>query len=209
MAFSVKAPRNIFPPKGGKSLDHSLAEDLLLAIAAELDAAGIVYHLEGGTLLGLVRDGHLLPWDKDLDISVAAVDIDRAYEALQGVTHAGWRLKRKCFKDSGELALKGTRIIKVEDRSGGMLRSGHDYLDIIAKAKVRDHVYWQVKDSIMRVCASYYDGFEEIAFRGVRLKVPVNYRDYLTEKYGNWHQVIREWDCARDEKCRLDTPHAA
>ena len=30
----------------------------------------INYFLEGGTLLGIVRDGDLLPWDHDVDISI-------------------------------------------------------------------------------------------------------------------------------------------
>ena len=31
---------------------------------------GIKYFLEGGTLLGIVRDGDLLPWDHEVDISI-------------------------------------------------------------------------------------------------------------------------------------------
>ena len=51
------------------------ARELLLRAVRVLDEAGIRYHLEGGTLLGLVRDGDLLPWDHDVDISVMAPPI--------------------------------------------------------------------------------------------------------------------------------------
>ena len=35
-----------------------------------LDAAGVPYWVCNGTLLGLVRDGRLIPWDIDLDIAL-------------------------------------------------------------------------------------------------------------------------------------------
>lgn len=43
---------------------------MLLQTCRLLDQHNIPYYLEGGTLLGIVRDGDLLPWDGDLDISI-------------------------------------------------------------------------------------------------------------------------------------------
>ena len=42
---------------------------------------GIQYWIQGGTLLGSVRNGDIIPFDDDIDICVHAVDIDRlSYE---------------------------------------------------------------------------------------------------------------------------------
>ena len=44
-----------------------------------LNGKDIPYHLEGGVLLGIVRDGDLLPWDNDTDLSINFED----YELLE------------------------------------------------------------------------------------------------------------------------------
>ncbi|NWV19830.1 FKRP protein, partial [Origma solitaria] len=37
-------------------------------VLAELDSAGVRYWLEGGSLLGAVRSGDIIPWDYDVDL---------------------------------------------------------------------------------------------------------------------------------------------
>jgi len=34
--------------------------------------------------------------------------------------------------------------------------------------------------------------------------VPNAYRDYLTEKYGDWSVPVKEWDCAVDERTLVE-----
>ncbi len=67
-------------------------KDLCHAVGGWLEDMGIVYWLEGGTLLGAVREnGTLLQWEDDVDISVA-LDNDRAWDALvAGVATRGAR----------------------------------------------------------------------------------------------------------------------
>jgi hypothetical protein len=47
-----------------------------LALLGDLERAGVEYRIDSGTLLGVVRDGRLLPNDEDVDIAVLA-DGDR------------------------------------------------------------------------------------------------------------------------------------
>lgn len=67
-------------------------KDLCHAVGGWLEDMGIVYWLEGGTLLGAVREnGTLLQWEDDVDISVV-LDDDRAWDALvDGVVTRGAR----------------------------------------------------------------------------------------------------------------------
>ena len=50
-------------------------EDLLIFGVDLLKKRKIHYWLDCGTLLGAVRDNKLLPWDKDLDISIIKEDV--------------------------------------------------------------------------------------------------------------------------------------
>ena len=52
----------------------------------------------------------------------------------------------------------------------------------------------------MRVDDKYYFGCDYISVKGDTFKVPKNYKDYLSEKYGDWSIPVKEWDCSSDEK---------
>jgi hypothetical protein len=69
-----------------------LIETLLVA----LDHRGVRAWLDSGSLLGVVRDGALPPWDKDLDLGVWREDAEAVREVLQGVAERfGARLQEK------------------------------------------------------------------------------------------------------------------
>jgi len=67
-------------------------KDLCHAVGNWLEEMKIIYWLEGGTLLGAVREnGTLLPWEDDVDVSVL-IDDERAWDALvAGVAARGNR----------------------------------------------------------------------------------------------------------------------
>ena len=74
---------NIAPPKGNQSIAQF--PDALRAAMACLEAAGIEVFLTAGTLLGAIREGDFIGFDKDIDLGVSAKvpmeDIARALAA--------------------------------------------------------------------------------------------------------------------------------
>jgi phosphorylcholine metabolism protein LicD len=55
-----------------------------------LDAAGVRWWLEGGSLLGAARNGDLIPWDYDVDVGIRSEDIAKCAELalLDTVPHS-------------------------------------------------------------------------------------------------------------------------
>ena len=66
--------------------------DEIREVGSVLEASGMTWWVNSGTLLGLYRDGRLLPWDSDVDLSVWHED-DGWNEALDGLRRAGWRIQ--------------------------------------------------------------------------------------------------------------------
>lgn len=89
------------PPPGDKSaadaedtFDIERHEDTLWEMLAQLKAAGVQAFAAFGTLLGLVRDGHLLPFDKDVDICIPYNQMKQATDCME---QHGWSEINKSF----------------------------------------------------------------------------------------------------------------
>lgn len=75
-------------PPGGAPFDPVQARDLLEQVLATLAARGFLAFATGGTLLGLVREGKLLPFDKDLDVVTPIASFGQVCQIL---AEAGWQ----------------------------------------------------------------------------------------------------------------------
>lgn len=160
-----------------------------------LNEAGITYHLEGGTLLGIVREGRLLPWDTDSDISIMRGELPKVMEILPLLDKLGWRPRVRSYVTDPPFGKRDLiRLIKVKDRKWFFF-DGDNCLDIFVKDEYEGAVYWEAADFLMQVDKRYYDGYDVIEWRDITLKAPRHYKDYLTEKYGDWSRVDKDWAC--------------
>ena len=184
------------------------ARKLLFDVVEVFDHCNIRYHLEGGTLLGLVRDGDLLPWDHDVDISIPAEEMLKMDGCFRELYKKGYKVtKRKSEIDYGPIKKGSCRILKVKPFTVSILKFFHPYfrkkyimLDIFIKTNDQNFTYWQAMNKVMKVDKRHYDSYEEIEYRGKKFKIPFDYKAYLTEKYGNWTIPIEDWVSGRDEK---------
>jgi lipopolysaccharide cholinephosphotransferase len=186
-----------------KKLDY--ARKTLLLVCNLLDEHNIPYHLEGGTLLGLVRDGDLLPWDGDLDISIPLEYAGQLEKMKWTFLKIGIKMStRRSQQTHGPIQKGQLSIFKIKSLANYLVqlvwpKYPSVVLDIFVKVKDDQYTYWQANSKIMRVENRYYESFETISYRGKQLKVPNQYKAYLTEKYGDWSVVIKEWDCTENE----------
>lgn len=85
-----RQPMHALQPPPPLHFDYRAAQDVLWRVLAQLAASGIHAFATSGTLLGLTREGRLLPFDKDLDIGLPFAQMDAASACLAA---AGWTRK--------------------------------------------------------------------------------------------------------------------
>lgn len=181
-------------------VDHARLEALFLDVCDTLAELGVSYHLEGGTLLGLVRDGGLLPWDPDADVSIMREESARIGDICRSLKAKGWRTSIRHYgPDDAEYA-KGNdiRMIKVKGRGPWYFLPDGTCCDIIVKTRSEGFVYWRAKGCTMRVSRHHYDGAEPVLWQGRTLPAPADARGYLTAKYGDWSVPVKEWSAVNE-----------
>ena len=60
--------------------------DTLAVVTSALESAEVSYWIDSGTLLGIIRDGKTLSWDKDVDISILDSELDKMPTALENLS---------------------------------------------------------------------------------------------------------------------------
>lgn len=191
---------------------HRKALMFFLMMVDTLTFFKISYFLEGGTLLGLVRDKNLLPWDHDIDFSIKSTELEKVKKLKWYLIFNGFKLSIRRskinigpFKKGDIIAMKVKPILPYIVKEWFFLKNReHVVCDIFVKKTDGKHYYWQAKEKIMRVSCRYHDQYERIDYLGRDIMVPSNYEDYLSEKYGDWLVPVKEWDCARDEMTIVD-----
>lgn len=195
------------PSLENKNLEK--ARKILFDTIDQIEAENIPYHLEGGTLLGIVRDKDLLPWDYDVDLSIPKEFLGPFMErVVPRIRRKGYKVSsRRSPKDFGPIKEGELRLFKIKSMLFYVLNwffpflsNKYITLDVFVKSKDENYCYWEAMGKVMRVSNRYYESNETIPYMGRSLSVPNHYKDYLTEKYGDWSIPVKEWRCGDDEK---------
>lgn len=183
----------------GQNLEE--AEKLLLDITTIFKSVNINYWLEGGTLLGIRREGRLLPWDNDLDISMHSQELDKLDVLLKTLKKKGFRVRLRYFEKDTDPFKKGDlRMIKIRNKKFFGLLKGNVCLDVFVKYTKEDKTYWEIADKVKNVPAEYYASFDTITFKGKEYTVPKLTDEYLTYRYGDWQTPVKDWDTSKDDR---------
>ncbi len=177
-----------------------IAERMLERIAKLLETCDIQYWLEGGTLLGIRREGRLLPWDNDVDVSMMIdqhLKLDLFYSLLK---KSGFRVRTRHFKSSSQYFKKGDlRMIKIRElRFFGSLK-GSVCLDIFIKYPHNNNCYWKIANKTKFVPDKFYSAFKTIHFKGNDYAIPELTDDYLSYRYSDWQTPKKDWNTHTDD----------
>ncbi len=184
----------------GKNVEIALK--LLRDVTTELEKSGVSYWLEGGTLLGVIRENRLLPWDNDMDISMYIEDRWRLVKVALKLIFKGYRISTRFYnRNLGPFKKGEMRMIKVRNYEK-FLKKGEVMLDIFLKRKVGDNYFWTVgiKSPVLKSSpAKFYDELDWIEFDGKKYMISKDYDGYLTYRYGDWKTPVKEWNFKKDD----------
>lgn len=157
-------PINIY--LGIKQIDRKIAFENLKILLEILRKDDILITPALGTLLGIIRENNFIEWDEDIDLFVLEEDKEKLLNAF-------WDLKEVGFD-----------LVRVE--RGGLLYSvmrNGEYIDFYIMEKLSPEVRGSADIFMLE---RHLTDLIEWDFRGLSIKVPKDYEEFLELRYGDW-----------------------
>lgn len=192
--FGLSDEQIVTPPKSQMKIGGSVepfrddatrafARELIIELCAAFAAQNITVFLDHGTLLGLVRDGDLIAWDDDIDLTVLAEHLDAAHGVVLGLlpdldarTGTPWTVVpvRDGSGDLRAFILEFSRPGAAGLAPFGLAVEGLRFIDGQAVA------------TITTAPEAFFRSQSRIEAWGASLPVPADVEAYLSFHYGDW-----------------------
>lgn len=160
----------------------------LLAVAEVLDQLKRKWWIDSGTCLGAVRENDFIGHDPDIDVGIFGS------EKTHLITLA--------------LAKRGFKILHIFGEKG------NGYEIAVARDGVKvDLFFYDLQDDKMVLSlwvrgkqvfldhsAILFENLAKIEFLGRKMPIPNPVEQYLTERYGDWREIVKEWSWDKGPK---------
>jgi len=189
---------------------NELALELLKDVVDTLNEENIAYYLDFGTLLGIIREKRLIPWDNDLDISILKEeDYKKIPKVLEKIKNKyKYSTKIITFKESNEKRVKENKkiyfknldftdennfqIAKIKNKQ--LLGLYSIRLDIFFKYENNGYLNFVVDGQKYKIPKdSLNSGLDKVEFNGYIYNIPKDYKQYLTNIYDKWEKPDKNW----------------
>ena len=172
---------------------------------AAMNEAGIDFWIEGGTLLGALRDQKLIPWDHDLDFGMKYESEAQMKRLIRKLRRHFYVSVRSFPRTSKIWHLGNYRVLKIFPRKNLFFKEDlcldlFVYYEGTLPGKdelVYKYVVWD-RNAYHR--KEFFDTTETINFYGGEVPVPAKAEQFIEVKYGkDWRTPKKEWNVALDD----------
>jgi len=155
----------------------------LLEIKEILDGLGMVWWLDGGTLLGAYRDKDFCEDDEDdIDLCTWGTNLDKLDEIEKRAIEMGFEVIHRWDERAAQLAVSKTDL-KIDlffnevkgDNAWALLRGSGDPIPVV-------------------IPLHFYQELKTINFLGTKFLIPKDTEDYLSLKYGEWEKKVHRYE---------------
>lgn len=197
----IELPNRITKPIqfGHDEVFRQLSIQILLLICSSLNRAKAAYYVDAGTLLGIYRDGALIPWDDDLDIAVPISSLDHAKTVitnclteLQILTGEPWELVTHYNeKQFGAVNFGEVRGLKLKSKN---IDTELPMMDVFVKYIEGDVMDYTLASRGFRMPSEHILTLEIMEFEGGIINIPSQPALYLQRHYGDWRTPREDWN---------------
>lgn len=142
--------------------------------------------LDYGTLLGIVRDGDIIPWDDDIDFGIDHTQMKKLEEVLVNEKDnfpKASLITYKCHVRRDENKKPWYFSLRFEDNSQKPLRE----FEIAFGARQSIEGYsFQMRHTYTNCEEKHFEEYEVLHWNNTKVIVPYQYKEYLDHTYNNW-----------------------
>lgn len=177
-----------YPFENPNSLE--LARQVVLGLSQLGLNAGVELVVDFGTLLGIVRDGDIIPWDDDIDFAAplgSELEIEKILRKFvqTNVHPVHWSI-RKVTRNDGVCTCLLLEFSELNET----------YKPFTSSVSFRENVDGRslhLPSIGMWYAPEYhFAGADSIEWRGQEILVPKDHLTYLTFQYGDWQTPVKD-----------------
>ncbi|MCT7600986.1 LicD family protein [Aliarcobacter butzleri] len=177
------------------------SEYFMFEICKLLEENHISYYIDHGTLLGIIRDEALIPWDKDIDLAVLIEDKEKIETMLKSYLNNfihplcktnNWKYKIEKEEIIVE-GIKETLYTTFQIFNYSNFQEDEVALELMFRYKRDSIIYWGFCEKYLKAPLDITLPTKQIFYKGHPINVPNNTMKYLSNLYGDWKTPIKNW----------------
>ncbi|WP_416305803.1 LicD family protein [Neptunicella sp. SCSIO 80796] len=171
---------------------------LLTRMCRALNEKSICYYVDAGTLLGIIRDQQLIPWDDDLDLALKSDELELTIQVVEAllpeltsITGVSWVLEKQFAKQAfGAVPQGGVRAMKLRPEQES---TNLPMMDFFIKYVEGEQMDYCLASRGIRMPSRHILQLDTHEFCGQRINIPSDVEDYLQAHYGDWRTPKKDW----------------